>query len=132
MQGYFLFILLCCFSCFSAIAQPAMREKRQSSGATYEEPTIHKYYLLIEGIRSPDDVKAIAAKVMDQPGVLQFAIDDYPVSYFIIRSEGRITEAEFRKWIDGLPYTIVQMEGDDLLRLEEMLTPLFRKKRQDH
>jgi len=132
MQRYILFLLLFCPLCFGAIAQPALPTNGLPGPGTPAAPVVYRYYLLIEGIHTPDDVWKIAKKVVDKPVVLQFAIDDYPVSYFIIRSEVKITEAEFREWIHGLPYTLKQMEGDDVRRLEEMLAPIIRRKQQGH
>ena len=111
---------------FFAIVQPgnsfAQTQKEQLS-------TTHDYYIVLSGIKGPDDIEKIEGSINKKEGVVSFLGDRYPVRFFTLKSAKSVSQEEFTSWINELSLYKVEYYGAGIENKERAANAAKKLKR---
>jgi hypothetical protein len=90
----------------------ACHTKKVQQSPVKTEPVFHEYYVMIDSIKTREDVKQLQDIIGTQKDVTYFFSRYFPVKYFILRSTRAISVQEMEEWMKNTSFKLHLLTED--------------------
>lgn len=95
-------LFICIFSLFVL----GTTRSQNISNTHLAQKSVYEYYVRINAVQSRHDVISLQQLIQQQPGVIYFMANRFPVRYFLLRSEIPVTMPMLESWLNNKSFGI--------------------------